>query len=123
MLNRQQFAAACDQWQVAWQVAQQLITPAMRQTAAFDKAFAGEPSLSDWTMDYLFELHNAGVQQPAYHAQRLDYVREFLALFPDEAAERYLEFRRAEGEALWALGRTAEAEAVFQALVKKLTLP
>jgi len=47
-------------------------------------------------------------------------VREFLALFPDEAAEQYVEFRRAEGEALWALGQTAEAEAVFQALVQKL---
>ncbi len=118
LLNRQQFAAACDQWQAAWQVAQQLITPAMRQTAAFDNAF--ELSLSEWMMDYMFELHNASLQQPAYHAQRLEYVREFLAIFPDEAVERHLEFRRAEGEALWALGRTAEAEAVFQSLVQKL---
>lgn len=120
LLDRQQFTAACDQWQAAWQVAQQLITPAMGQSAAFNNAFPDAPSLTDWAIDYLFELHNAGIQQPAYHAQRLAYVREFLALFPDEADEQYVEFRRAEGEALWALGQTAEAEAVFQALVQKL---
>lgn len=76
-----QFMAACDQWQAAWRVAQQLITPAMRQTTAFNNAFPDAPSLTDWAIDYLFELHNAGIQQPTYHAQRLAYVREFSVFF------------------------------------------
>jgi hypothetical protein len=72
-------------------------------------------------VDLAFELHNAGLDNPAYAEKRLAYVRAFLSRFPKEDADRYLEFRRAEGEALWALGRVAEAEAVYQALTEKLS--
>jgi len=51
LLDRQQFTAACDQWQAAWRVAQQLITPAMRQTAAFNNTFPDASSLTDWAID------------------------------------------------------------------------
>src|SRR5439155_25420515 len=40
--------------------------------------------------------------------------------FPDEEANTYVNFRRAEGEALWNLGRRDEAEAVYAALVERL---
>jgi hypothetical protein len=46
------------------------------------------------------------------------YVREFLAQFPDESENRHVNFGRAEAEALWRLGKQAEAKAVFQALVE-----
>jgi hypothetical protein len=113
--------AACDQWQEAWEVAQSLLTPTMRSTKDFDRQYPRlRPPLSDWAMEFLFELHNAGLSQAVYHERRLRYVYEFLARFPDEDEGRYLEFRRAEGEALWALGQAAAAEAVFAALVEKL---
>lgn len=112
---------ACDQWQAAWEVAQSLLTPALRSTAAFDRQYPRlQPALSDWTIEFMFELHNAGLSQPVYRERRLRYVHEFLARFPDEEDDRYLEFRRGEGEALWALGQTDAAEAVYGALVKQL---
>jgi tetratricopeptide (TPR) repeat protein len=42
-----------------------------------------------------------------------------IAQFPDVGDNRYLNLRRAEGEALWRLGRQSEAEAVYRALVEK----
>jgi tetratricopeptide (TPR) repeat protein len=121
LLEKGQQTAACDRWLAAWEVVKQMATPTMRTTDAFDAAYP-QPlqSVYDWTMDLMFELHNAGMRQAVYHEHRLRYAGEFLKLFPDEDEDRHLEFRRAEGEALWNLGRTAEAEAVYQALVQKL---
>jgi tetratricopeptide (TPR) repeat protein len=102
-------------------VAQSLLTPALRSTAAFDRQYPHlQSALSDWTMEFMFELHNAGLSEPVYRERRLRYIHEFLARFPDEEDDRYLEFRRGEGEALWDLGQTAAAEAVYAALVEKL---
>jgi predicted Zn-dependent protease len=64
-------------------------------------------------------LGNAGRDAPRYHEARVRYVREFLALFPDESDLVYLNMRRAEGDALWDLDRRAEAESVFRALVER----
>jgi tetratricopeptide (TPR) repeat protein len=121
LLRQRQVTAACDQWLAAWQLAQTLLTPQMTRSDEFDAADPGHfHPFSDWTMELMFELHNAGLDNPAYVEKRLAYVRAFLARFPQEKADRYLEFRRAEGEALWALGRIVEAEAVYQALTQKL---
>jgi hypothetical protein len=121
LLEKGQQTAACDQWLAAWEMVKQMTTSAMRTTDAFDAAYP-QPlqSVSDWAMDFMFELHNAGMRQAVYHEHRLRYAAAFLKLFPGEDEDRYLEFRRAEGEALWSLGRIAEAEAVYQALVQKL---
>jgi tetratricopeptide (TPR) repeat protein len=62
----------------------------------------------------------AGLDDPVYHEHWVRYVNEFLAQFPDEDEDRYVMFRRAQGEALWYLERHAEAEAVYQALVERL---
>jgi tetratricopeptide (TPR) repeat protein len=67
----------------------------------------------------MFELHNAGIGHPVYHERRLRYIQEFLTQFPDEDADTYVMFIRGQGEALWELGRRAEAEAVYAALVER----
>ena len=114
-------AAACDRWLKAWGCVLQMATPEMRTETAFDDANPGMMQLVyNWCSDLEMELHNAGVEDPSYYKHRVRYVREFLAQFPNVDELRYCNFRRAEGEALWALGRMAEGEAVFQALVEKL---
>ncbi len=120
LLEIRQTAAACEQWLSAWNLIKPLVTPSIRTPIALSRAHRSlNPALSDWTMDFLFELHNAGINAPVYHERRLSYTQEFLTLFPDEKADRILEFHRAQGEALWALGRISEGEAVFQALVQR----
>jgi hypothetical protein len=120
LLEIGQNAAACAQWLSAWNLIKPLVTPSLRTIIALSRAQHGlTPTLSDWTLDFMFELHNAGLDEPVYRERRLSYTQEFLTLFPDEDDDHILEFHRAQGEALWALGRAAEGEIVFQALVNR----
>jgi tetratricopeptide (TPR) repeat protein len=90
----------------------------MRTVEAFDDAYPGLlQSVFNWSQDLEMELHNAGLSNPDYLEHRVRYAREYLAQFPDDDVDRHVAFRRAEGEALWQLGRTAESEAIYQALV------
>jgi hypothetical protein len=118
LVNQNQFVAACDQWLAAWEPVQQLAPPDTSSSEAVDHAY---PRLflpvSQWVTDLMFELHNASLKDPAYFEKRLAYVCDFLTRFPDEDEISVLEFRRAQGEALWRLGRIAEAEAVYESLV------
>jgi hypothetical protein len=115
-----QIVAACDQWLEAWELVKQMAWPGMRTTDAFDEAYPPriQPTLN-WCMDLMFELHNAGISRPVYHEHRLRYINEFLAQFPDEDADTQVAFIRGQGEALWKLGRRAEAEAAYAALVER----
>lgn len=114
-------AAGCDQWLMAWQAVSQMTTADIRSTAAFDRRHRGlVEHVANWCQDFEMELGNAGREAPHYHEARVRYVREFLALFPDESDLVYVNMRRAEGEALWDLDRRAEAETVFRALVERL---
>jgi tetratricopeptide (TPR) repeat protein len=119
--RRDQTAAACDRWLEAWGIVKELAAPSMRTTDSFNRAYRGlTESIYNWTSDLEMYLQNAGVDDPIYHEHRLRFVRELLALFPDEDDDRYLQFKRAEGEALWALGREEEAEQLCAALVDRL---
>ena len=121
LIRHGQTAAGCDQWLQAWQVVKQLTTPDIRSTEQFDQRHRRlSEYVSNWCQDFEMELGNAGVGELLYRERTVRYVREFLALFPDESTLVYLNMRRAEGEALWALDRRSEAEAVFQALVERL---
>jgi len=120
LLERRQAAAACDRWLAAWDLVKRMATPEIRTVNDFDDAYPGLlQSVFNWCSDLEMELYNAGVDNPIYHEHRLRYAREFLAQFPEEGANRYVNFTRAQGEALWNLGRRAEAEAVYAELVKR----
>lgn len=120
LLDTQQTAAACARWLEAWTLVRQLATPAMRTPSAFDQAHPLLQAVFNWSQDLEMELGNAALGGPVYDAHRLRYAREFLAQFPDADANMRINFTRAEGEALWRLGRQAEAEAVYAALVERL---
>ncbi len=113
--------AACDHWLQAWELVKQLATPEIRNDDAFHAAY---PGLKDppgyWLSELEMHLHNAGIDDARYFEERIRFAREQLALFPDADADTVVNLRRAEGEALWRLGRQAEAEAVFQTLIEQL---
>jgi hypothetical protein len=120
LLDAGQLAAACDKWLETWEQIKKMATSEMRSADAFDAAYPGMMQcVFNWSDDLEMELGNAGLDDPVYHEHRVRYVREFLAQFPDEDEDRHVMFRRAEGEALWRLGRQAEAEAVYQDLVNR----
>jgi hypothetical protein len=113
--------AACDLWLEAWELVKQMAAPKMGTAQAFDRAYPNlHQSVYFWSEQLDMELHNAGLVDPRYHEHRLHYVREYLTQFPDESDDSYVNLKRAEGEALWELGRQTEAETVYQALITKL---
>ena len=120
LLEAQQTTAACDRWLEAWDLVKQMATPALRTPSAFDQTHALFHAVFNWSQDLEMELGNAAALDTVYAAHRLRYAREFLALFPDSDTTFWINFTRAEGEALWRLGRHAEAEAVYAALVARV---
>lgn len=120
LLEAGQRTAACDKWLETWEQVKEMATSEMRTTGAFDDAYPGMMQcVFNWCGDLEMELGNAGLDAPTYHEHRLRYVREFLVQFSDEDVNSYVNFCRAEGEALWQLGKQAEAEAIYQSLVEK----
>ncbi len=118
LISANQTTTGCDHWLAAWEQVKKLATPTMRRVQAFDDAYPGLlQSVFNWSQDLEMELHNAGFSNPTYFKRRIRYVREYLAQFPDDDADRHISFRRAEGEALWELGQTAESETIYQKLV------
>jgi len=119
--HRNRPVPACDAWQQAWNLVKIMAKPRMRDLSAFEEAYPGlrEP-VSNWCEEFNLELHNAGLNDPAYINHRLQFVREFMGLFPDVGGIVYLNLRRGEGEALWALGRIVEAEARFGRLIEEM---
>ena len=118
--DQRQATAGCDRWLEAWELVKQMAAPDMRATDDFDLAYPLTQSVSNWISDVEMELGNAGLGDARYHEYRIRFAHEYLAQFPDTDDLTYLNMRRAEGEALWHLGRQAEAEAVYRALVEKL---
>jgi tetratricopeptide (TPR) repeat protein len=120
LMQANQRTAACDRWLEAWELVKQMAGQELRTADAFDRA---HPSLqqfvSNWCSDLEMELGNAGLDNPCYHEHRIRYAREFLSRFPDEEANSYVNFIRAQGEAQWHLGQRDEAEATYAALVER----
>jgi hypothetical protein len=121
LLDASRDAEACDAWLEAWEMVKHTATPEMRSVEAFD---AAHPSIlqgaSNWTSDLEMNLHNAGLRNPVYHEHRIRFAREYRARFPEMDDLCLLNLMRAEGEALWELGRRVESEAVYQELIARL---
>ena len=121
LAKEHQFAAACDQWLRAWELAKQMATPEMTKLDDFREAHGGLTEFPlNWCGDLEMTLYDVGFENPVYWEHRLRYAREFVQQFPNEDTLNYLNFKRAEGEALWRLGRVEESEACYADLVQKL---
>lgn len=120
LLQAQQTVAACDTWLTAWAIVRQLARPELRSPADLNDAYGLTYSVDDWSVDLVWELGNAGFNNPAYSEHQLRVSRECLELFPEQIADTVVNLMRAQGEALWRLGRRREAEATYAALVERL---
>jgi hypothetical protein len=117
--DRDDRRTACDHWLAAWEIVKQLARPDMRDPSAFDVVRPHSSFLSNWCQDLMLELHGVGFKEPRYHERRLEFACEYLEHFPDESVLTQVNFMRAQGEALWELGRQSEAEAAYAALVER----
>ena len=118
LIEARQEARACDLWLEAWEILKEMVQPTGAENPAAGSLLR-DPLLLNWAQDLELELHNAGLDDAVYHDHRVRYAREFLALFPALEADYGLNFWRAQGEALWHLGRRDEAEAAYAATVER----
>ncbi len=110
---------ACNIWLEVWEHLKPRFTPDMKSIDDAERVFAGMQSLHNWCQDLEMELHNAGLDEPAFFQKRIDYCHEFCELFPDTDELILHNMKRAEAEAHFALGRAAEGDRLFQALIKQ----
>ncbi len=122
LLERQKTAAACDRWLEGWELFKDLATPDFKTVREVAERVEIEfwLSIDEWLSNLDMELHNAGLNDSSYHERRLRYAREFLSRFPNEGSLTYLNFMRAQGEALWKLGQRTESEAVYETLLGQM---
>lgn len=119
-LEERKSIEASNSWLRAWELVKEVKSPEMRLTVEFSHVYYHYLILpiEEWTSDLHFELHNAGLDDPHYHEQRLDYIDDYFKEFPDELKVNAVSFLRGKGEAYWQLGRREEAEAEFAAIIK-----
>jgi hypothetical protein len=115
----QQIVSVCDLWLAAWGMVKHLATPQMHDAEAFDAEYTMLQSVFNWSGDLVFELSNAGLDDPAYYEHLLGYTQEYLAQFSGEPPDRVIMLERERADALWALGRREEAEAAYAALTER----
>jgi tetratricopeptide (TPR) repeat protein len=112
---------ACDRWLEVWSGFKLHFAPEMTRVRDVDAVFHGTEYFYNWCQEFENELGNAGVHDPRYWRERVQYVNEFLAQFRDEDEQPLLgNFLRAEAEALWSLGEQAAAEDRYEALIARV---
>jgi tetratricopeptide (TPR) repeat protein len=118
--HEQEVAAAAD-WLAAWDLFTAMLTPDIRAVPAFYHAHPKvRIDLEHWLMHLDMVLHNAGLEEAHYNAERFRVSQAYQHLFPEMDVHTRVNISRAEAEALWALGRQPEAEAVYHQLVTTL---
>jgi hypothetical protein len=100
--------AACKTWWEGWSIVRKLARPDIRSRADFRRVYRMDsPQLSNWCYDLMFELHNAGLKELSYQERRIEYIHEFLELFPGEKKRSRcrVEFRAGQSRSLMAVGQ------------------
>jgi tetratricopeptide (TPR) repeat protein len=74
--------AACRLWLETWRSIWAVVEARhLRSVEEFDDLFCGTNSLFNWVQDFLLELHNAGLQEKAFHLERLAVLEALLGRF------------------------------------------
>lgn len=120
LFQKQQTAAACDRWLAAWGLVKQLVRPEHRTAFQFSQAHGHGNFVDNWAGELICELGNAAIDDPAYNEHQLQFSREYLAQFPDTEPGMVVNMLRAQGEALWRMGRRPGAEQTYASLIEWL---
>lgn len=110
--------SACDHWLKVWDVIKNRKEPQLKDLDYLDEHYRGTFVLSNFCQDLEMELHNAGIEDPAYFEKRISYCREFCEMFPDENELIIHNMRRAIADSFERLGKYKQAEAEFENIVQ-----
>lgn len=111
--------SACDTWLKVWEAIKGRIKPAFKNLDDLDRHYENSFFIRDFCQDLEAELHNAGLEDPAYFAKRIQYCREFCDYFPKESELIIHNMRRAIADSYAKLDQFREAELEFEKLVQE----
>lgn len=112
-------AAACERWFPAWEDFLLMFDKgSFRSIEEFDGAFRGTQCVFNWVQDFETALMNAAGQDPRWQRRRLSFCEQFLEQFSKADDLTTENFRRALGEATFAIGGARKGDALFAQWLK-----
>ncbi|MBI5474821.1 MAG: SEC-C domain-containing protein [Ignavibacteriae bacterium] len=108
---------ACSVWLEVWKRVKPRFTENMKSLKEASKVLGDDVTLHNWCQDLEQELHNAGLDDPAFWEKRIEYCRDFCRLLPKTDELIIHNMRRAEAESCFALGRFEEGTSVMEKLI------
>jgi hypothetical protein len=112
---------AYEDWLHAWELLRDHTPAHITTFAALERLFHLDVQgcfVTNMLYDLDMALHNAGVDDLQWMAKRAEVARWVYTHFTEESALNLGNFRGYEAEALWEMGQTEQAEALFQELTE-----
>ncbi|MGH9752260.1 MAG: SEC-C metal-binding domain-containing protein [Blastocatellia bacterium] len=119
LVESNQRGAGCTIWLNVWEIMKPRFTPAMKSIDDVELVPDRWRSFANMCCDLEMELHNAGIDDRAFYERRIQFCREFCALFPESDSTILHNMKRAVAESLFAIGKPDEGERAFKALVEE----
>ena len=111
-------ARCCDSYLEVWEAFKYKRRERDRSLAFLDEQYRGTFFIHNVLQDLMMHLDNAGLHEPLYLQKKLDFCKEFIAIFPDEDKEMTFGMRRDLGACYASLGNYVQAEAEFEQVVQ-----
>ncbi len=102
-------------WWECWCHLRDRLSPSIQDLHEADVAFPATQFLSNWLQDYVIELTNAAVDDPAWADKGVALCQDVAARFPHGTLVR--RFRLDEAEFRFTRGDALEGERIFRALI------
>ena len=110
-------AEACDRWRSLWETLRTRLESAMRSTKDSRGVFNGLELLGNWAYDFVDEARVAGVDDPRYTEQGIQFIDAFLGQFQDEDEPFRLMLRAEAGSLCFLAGQREEGERRLRTLI------
>ncbi len=107
-------AGAVEIWLPVWKRIQAIMdSQGMKTVGEFDVKFRGSQSVSNWVQDIEMELHNAGIDDPAYCSENILFCEEVIPRLGEEQDLTIENMRRSIGDAYAQMGDTRKSDDLF----------
>lgn len=107
-------AGAVEIWLPVWKRTQAIMDSlGMKTVGEFDVKFRGSQSVFNWVQDLEMELHNAGIDDPAYCRENICFCEEVIPRLGEEQDLTIESMRRAIGDAYAQMGDTRKSDDLF----------
>lgn len=110
--------AACDIWIELWERIKGIMAEYnIPYIELMDKAFSGQQSIYNWSMDFENELYQSSIKNKKYLEVRIEICREYISMSKKQDDLNNLVRRRVIAESYFLLGNVNKGERLFKEYV------